>query len=417
MDFALSDRSQGHLRALQHFMVNDVYPAERVFRDEVAQSAELHMQPPIMEQLKKRAQAAGLWNLFLPHRLPGTEPLSNLDYAPLAELSGRSPIAPEALNSSAPDTGNMELLTLYGTDRQKDRWLYPLLNGEMRSSFIMTEPDVASSDARNISTRIERRGGDYVINGRKWWITGAGRRDRCKLGILLGLTDPDSHDHHRRHSMILVPLDAPGLTILRDLPVFGYNQFESHVELTLNDVHIPVENLLGEEGSGFAMAQARLGPGRIHHCMRLIGAAERALDLMIDRAKTRIAFGQPLVEQGTVGEMIATSRMEIDQARMYVFHAAWLMDTVGNRSAASQISGIKATVPRMAGRVIDRAIQVHGAGGLSDDFPLARMYADSRILRFADGPDEVHMRAVLRAEIRRHAQNPPVDKSFRPAHQ
>jgi acyl-CoA dehydrogenase len=343
----------------------------------------------------------GLWNLFLPHRTQWHEPLSNVEYAPLAELTGRSLIAPEALNSSAPDTGNMELLTMFGTPEQKERWLRPLLDGEIRSAYIMTEPDVASSDASNIQTTIEREGDEYVINGRKWWISGAGR-ERCRLGIVLGVGRPDG-DRHSRHSMVLVPLDTPGVTITRDLHVFGYNPHESHTQMEFVDVRVPVDNLLGEEGAGFAMAQARLGPGRIHHCMRQIGSAERALELMTARASERVAFGSPVVEQGVIREWIAEARIQIDQARLYTFYTAWLMDTVGNKAAASQIAGIKVAVPAVAGRVIDRAIQVFGAAGLSQDFPLAHMYADSRILRIADGPDEVHVRTVARTEIRQQA--------------
>jgi acyl-CoA dehydrogenase len=403
VDFNPSDRTQDLAARLERFLVEEVYPAEPVFYEQISASGDPHRHPQVMEDLKAEARSRGLWNLFLPHRTEWNEPLSNLEYAPLAELTGRSLIAPEALNSGAPDTGNMELLTMFGTDEQKEQWLKPLLNGDIRSTYIMTEPAVASSDASNISTRIEDAGDHWLVNGHKWWISGPNRRDRCKIAILLGVTDPDGEDRHRKHSMVLIPLDTPGVEIVRDLDVFGYNQFESHTEMTFTDVRVPKSNLLGEVGAGFAMSQARLGPGRIHHCMRQIGAAERAVDLMVDRAENRVAFGQRLIDQGVIREMIAKSRIEIDQARLYVLYTAWLMDTVGNKEAASQISGIKVAVPRMAGKVIDRAIQVHGAGGLCEDFPLARLYAESRIVRIADGPDEVHLRGVARAEVRNRA--------------
>ncbi len=403
MDFTPAARTTSLAERLKRFLVERVYPAEPVFYEQIKASGDPHRHPQVIEDLKAEARSRGLWNLFLPHKTEWNEPLSNLDYAPLAELTGRSLIAPEALNSAAPDTGNMELLTMFGTPEQQERWLKALLAGEIRSTYVMTEPAVASSDASNISTRIERVGDEYVINGRKWWISGPGRRDRCKLAILLGVSDPGNEDRHRRHSMVLIPLGTPGIEIVRDLDVFGYNQFESHTEMTFTDVRVPVDNLLGDEGAGFAMAQARLGPGRIHHCMRQIGAAERAIDLMVDRAESRVAFGKPLIDQGVIRDMIAMSRIEVDQARLYVLYTAWLMDTVGNREAASQISGIKVAVPRMAGTVIDRAIQVHGAAGLCEDFPLARLYAETRIVRIADGPDEVHIRGVARAEVRNRA--------------
>jgi acyl-CoA dehydrogenase len=306
------------------------------------------------------------------------------------------------LNCNAPDTGNMELLAMFGTQDQKHTWLRPLMEGEIRSAYIMTEPDVASSDAGNIGTTIRRDGDHYVIDGHKWWITNAAR-DRCKLGIVLGVSNPEA-ERHRRHSMVLVPMDAPGVTIRRDLDVFGYQPWESHVEMTFEDVRVPVANLLGEEGGGFAMSQARLGPGRIHHCMRQIGAAEKALELMIARARSRTTFGTPVVDQGVIREWIAQSRTEIDQARLYTMYTAWLMDTAGNKEAASQISGIKVVVPRMTARIVDRAIQVHGGGGVSQDFPLAQMYVDARVLQLADGPDEVHTRAVARTELKRQAK-------------
>ena len=412
MDFTPAARTSELAERLERFLAERVYPAEPVFYAQVNASGDPHRHPPVMEELKEEARSRGLWNLFLPHRTEWNEPLSNLDYAPLAELTGRSLIAPEALNSGAPDTGNMELLTMFGTLEQQEQWLRPLLAGEIRSTYVMTEPAVASSDASNISTRIERVGNEYVINGHKWWISGPGRRDRCKLAILLGVTDADNENRHRRHSMVLIPLDTPGVDIVRDLDVFGYNQFESHTEITFTDVRVPVTALLGDEGTGFAMAQARLGPGRIHHCMRQIGAAERAVDLMVDRAEARVAFGKPLISQGVIRDMIAVSRIEIDQARLYVLYTAWLMDTVGNREAASQISGIKVAVPRMAGQVIDRAIQVHGAAGLCEDFPLARLYAETRIVRIADGPDEVHVRGVARAEVRNRAARRTAAESY-----
>lgn len=412
MDFTPAARTAELAEQLERFLVERVYPAEPAFYAQVNASGDPHGQPPIMEELKEEARSRGLWNLFLPHKTEWNEPLSNLDYAPLAELTGRSLIAPEALNSAAPDTGNMELLTMFGTPAQQEQWLKPMLAGEIRSTYVMTEPAVASSDASNISTRIERVGDEYVINGHKWWISGPGRRDRCKLAILLGVSDAADEDRHRRHSMVLIPLDSPGVEIIRDLDVFGYNQFESHTEMTFTDVRVPATNLLGEEGAGFAMAQARLGPGRIHHCMRQIGAAERAIDLMVDRAENRVAFGKQLIEQGVIRDMIAISRIEVDQARLYVLYTAWLMDTVGNREAASQISGIKVAVPRMAGKVIDRAIQVHGAAGLCEDFPLARLYAETRIVRIADGPDEVHVRGVARAEVRNRATRRALSEKY-----
>ncbi|NYG59883.1 acyl-CoA dehydrogenase [Nocardioides daedukensis] len=386
------------------FLEEHVYPAEAVHEEQIAEIGAARTQPPILEELKKRARDLGLWNLFLPHKEEGHEPLSNLDYAPIAELTGRSLwLAPEALNCSAPDTGNMELLSMFGTPEQKEQWLKPLMDGAIRSAYVMTEPQVASSDASNIETSIVRDGDDWVINGRKWWISGV-ERETCKLLILMGITDssPDA-PRHQRHSMVLIPRDTPGVTVHRDLTVLGYNPFESHVEMTFEDVRVPVDNMIGEVGAGFAMSQARLGPGRIHHCMRMVGAAERALELMIDRVQNRATFGTPLVDQGVVREWIADSRIEIDQARLYTLYTAHLMDTVGNREAASEISGIKVAVPNMAVRVIDRAMQAFGGGGLAGDVPLARMYAEARIVRMADGPDEVHRRGLARTELRRFA--------------
>ncbi|WP_185995949.1 acyl-CoA dehydrogenase family protein [Nocardioides campestrisoli] len=402
--FENTARSQKLASELTCFMEEHVYPAEAAFEQQVAEGGESRPQPPVLEELKAEARRRGLWNFFLPHKEEGHYPLTNSEYAPLAEITGRSiGLAPEALNCAAPDTGNMELLSMFGTPEQKEQWLTPLMAGEIRSSYVMTEPQVASSDASNIETSIVRDGAEWVVNGRKWWISGA-NRDRCRLLIVMGISDdsPDA-DRHRRHTMVLVPIDTPGVTIERDLSVMGYNPFESHVEMTFEDVRVPAANLLGDVGAGFAMSQARLGPGRIHHCMRLIGAAERALELMIHRAENRTAFGSRLVDQGVIREWIADSRIEIDQARLYTQYAAHLMDTVGNKEAASQISGIKVVVPSMAARVIDRAIQAHGGGGLSQDFPLARMWVETRIIRIADGPDEVHRRAVARTELKKLA--------------
>lgn len=401
MEFAPSARSQELQDRLLAFMDERVYPAEADYHQQMADAGDPNAHPQIVEDLKAEARSRGLWNLFLPYETEWTEGLSNVDYAPLAEIMGRSgELAPEALNCAAPDTGNMELLHLYGTDEQKEQWLAPLLQGEIRSCFAMTEPAVASSDATNIECSIRRDGNDYVINGRKWWISGAAS-DRCKVAILMGKTDPDAPTYSQQ-SMILVPLDTPGLTKVRNLPVFGYQDREGHSELLFENVRVPATNLLGNEGDGFMMAQARLGPGRIHHCMRCIGAAERALELMCRRARSRTAFGKTLAEQGVVQEAIAESRIEIEQARLLTMKSAWLMDTVGNKGARVEISAIKVIAPNMALRVIDRAIQVHGGAGVSDDFPLAAMYAGIRTLRLADGPDEVHRMTIARRELRRY---------------
>ena len=402
MNLEPSDRGKALQETLLAFMDSHVYPAEPVYREQMAASDDAHFHPPIVEDLKAAARGRGLWNLFLPHRTSWSpDPLPNLDYAYLAEITGRSTaLAPEALNCAAPDTGNMEVLALFGTPAQQEEWLVPLLEGEIRSAFAMTEPDVASSDATNIQMRIERDGDDYVLNGRKWWTSGASS-DRCKIMIVMGKTDPDAH-RHLQQSMILVPMDTPGVTKVRDLSVFGYQDREGHGEMDFADVRVPVTNLLAEEGSGFAIAQARLGPGRIHHCMRCIGMAERALDLMCRRVTSRVAFGRPLSDQGVIREWIADSRIEIEQARLLTLKAAYLMDTIGHKGAAIEISAIKVVAPSMALRVVDRAIQAHGGGGVSDDFPLAQMYAGLRTLRFADGPDEVHRRQVARQEIARH---------------
>ncbi len=402
MNLEPSERGHQLRQQLLEFMDSHVYPAESTYREQMDAAGDPHAHPQIVEDLKAAARDRGLWNLFLPHRTQWSpEPLSNLDYAYLAEITGRAMhLAPEALNCAAPDTGNMEVLALFGTPAQQEEWLIPLLNGEIRSAFAMTEPDVASSDATNIALRIERRGDDYVLNGRKWWISGAAS-GRCKIMIVMGKTDPEA-PRHLQQSMILVPMDTPGVTKVRDLPVFGYQDREGHSELRFDDVRVPATNLLSEEGSGFAIAQARLGPGRIHHCMRCIGIAERALDLMCKRVTTRVAFGKPLADQGVIREWIADSRIEIEQARLLTLKAAYLMDTVGHKGASIEISAIKVVAPNMALRVVDRAIQAHGGGGVSDDFPLAEMYAGLRTLRFADGPDEVHRRQVARQEIARH---------------
>jgi acyl-CoA dehydrogenase len=400
MDFALSPTAEKLRTDLEGFMDDCVYPSEETYRRQLEESGDPHLHAPVLDDLKVEARKRGLWNLFLPHATEWTDGLSNLDYAPLAEVTGHSHLAPEALNCAAPDTGNMEILTMFGTDAQKERWLRPLLEGEIRSCFAMTEPAVASSDATNIALRIERDGDDYVLNGRKWWISGAAR-ERCKVAIVMGKTNPEAPPH-RQQSMILVPMDSPGLTNLRALPVFGYQDNDGHCELVFEDVRVPADNLLGEEGGGFAMAQARLGPGRIHHCMRAIGVAERALEAMCRRVRSRVAFGRPLAEQGVIQEWIADSRIEIEQVRLLTLKAAWLMDNVGNKGARIEISAIKVAAPNMALRVIDRAIQAHGAMGVSEDVPLASMYAHMRTLRLADGPDEVHRMSVARRELRKY---------------
>jgi acyl-CoA dehydrogenase len=401
MDFGYSATALDWQDRVRTFVESSVLPAEPEY---AAQRAALvadgmpHDLPPVVETLKAAARAAGLWNLFL----PDVSGLSNVDYAPLAELMGRSVVmAPEAMNCSAPDTGNMEVLHLFGTPEQKERWLTPLLDGAIRSCFAMTEPDVASSDATNIATSIVRSGDEYVVNGRKWWITGAAD-PRCQVAIVMGKTDPDAPPYQQQ-SMVLVPLDTPGVEIVRALPVFGYHDQEGHCEIVFRDVRVPVSNLVGEEGGGFAIAQARLGPGRIHHCMRLIGMAERAIDLMVKRAQSRVAFGRPLSEQGVVREQIAQSRIEVEQARLLVYKTAWLIDKYGAKGAATEIAAIKVITPRIACDVIDRAIQIHGGAGMSDDTPLAYFYVWARALRLADGPDEVHLRTVARQELGRHS--------------
>ena len=402
MSFEPSPRGVDLRQRVTEFLDDVVIPAEPTYEEQMRVSGDPHHHPEILEVLKAEARRRGLWNLFMPHATPWTpDPVPNLDYAYLAELAGRSHLASEAMNCSAPDTGNMEVLALFGSDRQKEEWLVPLLEGRIRSAFAMTEPDVASSDATNIQLSITREGDEYVLNGRKWWISGAAS-ERCQVFIVMGKTDPTAA-RHQQQSMILVPRGAPGLTIVRNLPVFGYVDREGHCELRFDDVRVPAANLIADEGMGFAIAQARLGPGRIHHCMRCIGMAERALELMCRRVLGRVAFGKPLADQGVIREWIADSRIEIEQARLLTLKAAHLMDTVGHKGAATEISAIKVVAPNMALRVVDRAIQAHGGGGVSDDFPLARMYAGLRTLRFADGPDEVHRRQLARAELGKYA--------------
>ncbi len=396
MDFQPSERCIEFKERLTAFMDEHVYPAEEVYEREVRESGNPHHHPGIMEELKRRARDAGLWNMFLPDEHDGAG-LSNADYAPLAEILGRSHIASEACNCSAPDTGNMEVLYQFGTPEQKERWLRPLLDGEIRSAFAMTEPDVASSDARNIELRIERDGEDYVLNGRKWWTSNA-LHPNCRIMIVMGKTDPDGPTY-KQQSQILVPIDTPGVTVMRNLSVFGYADQEGHAEVDFKDVRVPASNLIADEGDGFMIAQARLGPGRIHHCMRAIGAAERALEQMCRRAVSRVTFGQPLAMRGNVQDWIAESRIEIEMARLLTLKAAWLMDTVGNRHARIEISAIKVAAPNVALKVLDRAIQVHGGGGVSDDFGLAYAYAHLRTLRLADGPDEVHKLSIARREL------------------
>jgi acyl-CoA dehydrogenase len=396
MDFEPSERCVEFKERLGAFMDEHIYPAEPVYERQLRESGDPHHQPAVMEELKAKARAAGLWNMFLPDEENGAG-LSNSDYAPLAEMLGRARIASEACNCSAPDTGNMEVLNEFGTDEQKERWLRPLLDGEIRSAFAMTEPDVASSDATNIQLRIERDGDDYILNGRKWWTTNV-THPHCKIMIVMGKTTTEG-PIHKQQSQILVPVDTPGVTIVRDLPVFGYNDQDGHGEVDFADVRVPASNLIAGEGDGFMIAQARLGPGRIHHCMRAIGAAERALEAMCRRALSRTTFGQPLAMRANVQDWIAESRIEIEMARLLTLKAAWMMDTVGNRHARTEIAAIKVAAPNVALKVLDRAIQVHGGGGVSDDFGLASAYAHLRTLRLADGPDEVHKLSIARREL------------------
>ena len=405
MDFAFDPTTLELRERLLRFMNELVYPAEPRFREEVAGAGDRWQTPPVVEELKAHARERGLWNLFLPPIHDHGAGLTNAQYAPLAEITGRSPwIAPEALNCSAPDTGNMELLSLFGTPEQKARWLEPLLDGTIRSAFSMTEPDVASSDATNIATRIERDGDDYVISGRKWWTSGA-MSPRCELLIVMGVTDPDA-ERHRRQSMILVPKDAAGVRIERSTSIFGYDDgpHGGHAEVVYDDVRVPATSLLGEEGDGFRLAQERLGPGRIHHAMRAIGMAERALEMMCRRTASRSAFGRPIIEHGVVQRWISEARVRIEQVRLLVLKTAWLMDTVGNRGARIEVSAIKVAAPEVATWVIDRAIQAHGGAGVAQDHLLPELYAVARILQIADGPDEVHHMAIARRETRRYRE-------------
>ena len=399
MNFSLTDKASKYAEKLQLFMDQQVFPTEATYysqREEFMKAGMPHKLPPVIEELKRKAKAEGLWNLFLPHLDHG---LTVTDYATLAEITGWSPdIAPEAINCAAPDTGNMELLDMFATPQQRKQWLEPLLAGEIRSGFAMTEPDVASSDARNIRTSIKRDGDDYVINGVKWWTTGA-MDERCKILIVMGKTNPEADDHHQQ-SMILVPIDTPGVKVVRNLTVFGYVDQHGHAEVSFTDVRVPASNLLGKEGEGFALAQARLGPGRVHHCMRAIGMAERALQLMIKRSLTRSPFGKELARQGVIQEWIAKARIDIEQARLLVLKTAWIIDNQGAKAARKEIAAIKVVVPRMAEEIINNAIQAHGGAGVSQDTPLAAMYAGVRTLRIVDGPDEVHLRDVARLELK-----------------
>ena len=397
MNFEYSNKVKELQEKLTNFMNEHVYKNETVYKEEVEKGGRWCV-PKIMEDLKSKAKAQGLWNLFLPESDLGAG-LTNTEYAPLCEIMGRSPIGAEIFNCSAPDTGNMEVLVRYGTKEQQDKWLKPLLNGEIRSAFAMTEPAVASSDASNIQASIERKGNEYIINARKWWTSGA-LDPRCKIMIFMGKTDPKA-EKYKQQSMILVPIDTPGVKVLRHLTVFGYDHApHGHAEVDFKDVKVPASNVLLGEGRGFEIAQGRLGPGRIHHCMRLIGQAERALELMINRAKSRVAFGKPVSEQGVIMHDIAESRAEIEQARLLVLKTAHMMDTVGNKIARKEISMIKVVAPNMATKIIDRAIQVHGGGGVSSDFPLSYAYGHARTLRLADGPDEVHRMSVAKLEMR-----------------
>jgi acyl-CoA dehydrogenase len=399
----MSEKARDYQDRLRAFMDERIYPAEAVYASQMEQSGDPHFHPPVLEELKAEARRRGLWNLFHPHAEWGPG-LTNLEYAPLAEIMGRSAqLAPEATNCNAPDTGNIEVLTLFGTDEHKERWLMPLLAGEIASAFAMTEPAVASSDATNVQLRIERDGDEYVLNGRKWWTSNALHKN-CRVLIVMGKTDVAAPPH-RQQSMLVVPIDTPGITIVRNLPVFGYQDREGHGEVHFDAVRVPRTALLAGVGDGFMISQARLGPGRIHHCMRSIGMAERALDLMIDRAQRRTTFGEPLANRSNIQDWIAEARIEIDMARLLTLNAAYLMDTVGNQVARTEIAAIKVAAPQVALKVIDRAIQVHGGGGLSDDFPLANMYAHQRALRIVDGPDEVHKRTIARMELRRRDPN------------
>lgn len=397
--FETSDRAKKYESDLLEFMDSHIYPAEAVYEQQMLESGDPHFQPPIIEDLKKEARSRGLWNLFHPHPEWGPG-LTNLEYAPLAEIMGRSLLAPEACNCNAPDTGNMEVFTLFGTDEHKEKYLKPLLDGTIRSAFAMTEPDVASSDATNIAMKMDRDGDDFILNGRKWWTSNAMHKN-CKVLIVMGKTDPEAATH-RQQSMLVVPIDAPGVTVLRNLPVFGYIDREGHAEVLFEDVRVPAKDVLKGPGEGFAISQARLGPGRIHHAMRTIGVAERALELLCRRAVSRVTFGKPVAMRSNIQDWIAEARIEIEKTRLLTFKAAYLMDTVGNKEARTEIAAIKVAAPEMALKIIDRAIQVHGGGGVSNDFPLAMMYAHIRTLRLADGPDEVHKMSIAKMELKKY---------------
>jgi acyl-CoA dehydrogenase len=401
--FEMSDRTKKYQADLLEFMESHIYPAEPVYDRQMRESGDPHFQPPIVEELKAEARRRGLWNLFHPHPEWGPG-LTNLEYAPLAEIMGRSHLASEACNCNAPDTGNMEVLTLFGTDEHKEKYLKPLLDGTMASAFAMTEPQVASSDATNVQLSMTRDGDEYVLNGRKWFASNALHKN-CKVMIVMGKTDPTAAPH-RQQSMMVVPIDAPGVTVMRGLPVFGYQDREGHAEIDFKDVRVPLKDVLKGEGEGFAISQARLGPGRIHHCMRAIGMAERALELMCKRAQSRVTFGKPISENANIQDWIAEARIDIEMIRLLTLKAAYLMDTVGNKAAQTEIAAIKVAAPKVALTIVDRAIQVHGGGGVTDDFPLALAWAHLRTLRLADGPDEVHKRAIARQELRKYRDQP-----------
>jgi acyl-CoA dehydrogenase len=401
--FEISDRTKKYQADLLEFMESHIYPAEPVYEQQMRESGDPHFQPPILEELKAEARRRGLWNLFHPHPEWGPG-LTNLEYAPLAEIMGRSHLASEACNCNAPDTGNMEVLTLFGSDEHKEKYLKPLLDGTMASAFAMTEPQVASSDATNVQLSMVRDGDEYVLNGRKWFASNALHKN-CKVLIVMGKTDPTAAPH-RQQSMMVVPIDAPGVTVMRGLPVFGYQDREGHAEIDFKDVRVPLKDVLKGEGEGFAISQARLGPGRIHHCMRAIGMAERALELMCKRAQSRVAFGKPISDNANIRDWIAEARIEIEMIRLLTLKAAYLMDTVGNKAAQTEIAAIKVAAPNVALKIVDRAIQVHGGGGVTDDFPLALAWAHLRTLRLADGPDEVHKRAIARQELHKYSHRP-----------
>ena len=401
--FEMSDRTKKYQADLLEFMESHIYPAEPIYEQQMREAGDPHFQPPIVEELKAEARRRGLWNLFHPHPEWGPG-LTNLEYAPLAEIMGRSHLASEACNCNAPDTGNMEVLTLFGTDEHKEKYLKPLLDGTMASAFAMTEPQVASSDATNVQLSMVRDGDEYVLNGRKWFASNALHKN-CKVMIVMGKTDPAAAPH-RQQSMMVVPIDAPGVTVMRGLPVFGYQDREGHAEIDFKDVRVPVKDVLKGEGEGFAISQARLGPGRIHHCMRAIGMAERALELLCKRAQSRVTFGKPISENANIQDWIAEARIDIEMIRLLTLKAAYLMDTVGNKAAQTEIAAIKVAAPKVALTIVDRAIQVHGGGGVTDDFPLALAWAHLRTLRLADGPDEVHKRAIARQELRKYRDQP-----------